>query len=95
VTDLDGNGVKYLEYLVTRLGPDEDLIKDLLDYSRIGREKEAMSVDSRQTLAEVLADLDKSIRESGAHIHSNGLPVLRAYPTELKAAATKPDHQRH
>jgi len=43
-----------------------------------------MSVDSEQTLAEVLADLDKSIHESGAHIHSNGLPVLRAYPTELK-----------
>jgi hypothetical protein len=81
---LDGNGVKYLEYLSQGSDRMKTLIKDLLDYSRIGREKEAMSVDSRQTLAEVLADLDKSIRESGAHIRSAGLPVLRAYPTELK-----------
>jgi len=81
---LAGNGTKYLEYLSQGSDRMKILIKDLLDYSRIGREKEAMSVDSEQTLAEVLADLDKSIHESGAHIHSNGLPVLRAYPTELK-----------
>jgi len=81
---LGGNGGKYLEYVSQGSDRMKILIKDLLDYSRIGREKEAMSVDSRQTLAEVLADLDKSIQESGAHIRSANLPVLRAYPTELK-----------
>jgi hypothetical protein len=81
---LDGNGSKYLEYLSQGSDRMKTLIKDLLDYSRIGREKEAMAVDSRQTLAEVLADLDKTIRESGALIHATTLPVLRAYPTELK-----------
>ena len=81
---LDGNGGKYLEYISQGSDRMKTLIKDLLDYSRIGREKEAMSLDSRQTLAEVLADLDKSIHESGARIRSAGLPVLRAYPTELK-----------
>ena len=81
---LGGKGYKYLEYLSQGSDRMKTLIKDLLDYSRIGREKEAMSVDSRQTLAEVLADLDKSIHESGARIQSSDLPVLRAYPTELK-----------
>ena len=81
---LGGNGGKYLEFVSQGSDRMKILIKDLLDYSRIGREKEAMSVDSRQTLAEVLADLDKSIQESGARIHSAHLPVLRAYPTELK-----------
>ncbi len=81
---LGGNGGKYLEYVSQGSDRMKILIKDLLDYSRIGREKEAMSVDSRQTLAEVLADLDKSIQESGARIDSANLPVLRAYPTELK-----------
>ncbi|HUB62408.1 MAG TPA: ATP-binding protein [Puia sp.] len=81
---LGGNGGKYLEYVSQGSDRMKTLIKDLLDYSRIGREKEAMPVDSRQTLAEVLADLDKSIRESGAHIQTANLPVLRAYPTELK-----------
>jgi two-component system, sensor histidine kinase len=81
---LDGNGTKYLEYLSQGSDRMKTLIKDLLDYSRIGREKEAMSVDSRQTLAEVLADLDMSIHESGARIRSGALPVLRAFPTEFK-----------
>jgi light-regulated signal transduction histidine kinase (bacteriophytochrome) len=43
-----------------------------------------MPVDCNQLLDEVLADLGKSIRESGAKITSGRLPVLRAYPTELK-----------
>jgi signal transduction histidine kinase len=81
---LDGNGSKYLEYLSQGSDRMKTLIKDLLDYSRIGREKEAMMVDSRNTISEVLADLDKSIRESGATIRASNLPVLRAYPTELK-----------
>src|ERR1700727_2957103 len=61
---LGSNGSKYLEYLSQGSDRMKTLIKDLLDYSRIGREKEAMSVDSRQMLAEVLADLDKSIHDS-------------------------------
>jgi signal transduction histidine kinase len=81
---LVGNGNKYLDYVSQGSDRMKTLIKDLLDYSRIGREKEAKSVDSRQTLDEVLADLDKSIHESNARIRSADLPVLRAYPTELK-----------
>jgi light-regulated signal transduction histidine kinase (bacteriophytochrome) len=60
------------------------LIKDLLDYSRIGREKEAMVLDGNRLLAEVLEDLGKIIRDSGARISTDRLPSLHAYPTELK-----------
>ena len=81
---LDGNGSKYLEYLSQGSDRMKTLIKDLLDYSRIGREKEARLVDSRELLTEVLADLDKSIRDADAKIRSANLPELRAYPTELK-----------
>lgn len=81
---LDGNGHLYLNYLSQAADRMKILIKDLLDYSRIGRQKEAMPVDCNQLLDEVLADLGKSIRESGAKITSGRLPVLRAYPTELK-----------
>jgi hypothetical protein len=81
---LEGNGVKYLDYLTQGSDRMKTLIKDLLDYSRIGREKEARTVDSGQLLTEVLADLDIGIRESGATIHASDMPVLRAYPTELK-----------
>jgi signal transduction histidine kinase len=81
---LDGNGQIYLNYLSQASDRMKTLIKDLLDYSRIGREKQAMPVDCNQLLEEVLADLGKSIRESEARITAGPLPVLRAYPTELK-----------
>lgn len=81
---LEGNGSKYLEYLSQGSDRMKTLIKDLLDYSRIGREKKAMAVDCNKLLEEVLADLDKSIRESGATLTTDRLPAMHAYPTELK-----------
>jgi signal transduction histidine kinase len=81
---LEGNGPIYLNYLSQASDRMKTLIKDLLDYSRIGREKQAMPVDCNGLLEEVLADLGKSIRESGAQINAGYLPTLRAYPTELK-----------
>ena len=33
---------------------------------------------------DVLADLDKMMKDSGAHIAADPLPVVHAYPTELK-----------
>jgi len=81
---LDKNGHTYLDFLSQASDRMKTLIKDLLDYSRIGREKEAMPVDCNLLLEEVLADLGETIRENGARIHSDPLPSLRAYPTELK-----------
>lgn len=81
---LSGNGNIYLNYLSQASDRMKVLIKDLLDYSRIGREKAAMPVDCEELLEEVVADLGKSIKESDAHIHCGDLPALYAYPTELK-----------
>ena len=81
---LEGNGGRYLDYLSQASDRMKTLIKDLLDYSRIGREKEAMVLDGNRLLVEVLADLGKSIRDSGARISADRLPSLHAYPTELK-----------
>jgi two-component system, sensor histidine kinase len=81
---LQGNGVKYIDYLSQASDRMKTLIKDLLDYSRIGREKEAMVLDGNKLLAEVLADLGKSIKDSGAKVNAESLPSLHAYPTELK-----------
>jgi len=81
---LNGNGEIYLNYLSQASDRMKVLIKDLLDYSRIGREKAAMPVDCDELLEEVVADLGKIIRETHAQIHFTGLPVLYAYPTELK-----------
>ena len=81
---LGGNGQIYLNYLSQASDRMKILIKDLLDYSRIGRERAAMPVDCEDLLGEVVADLGKIIRESNAKITFSDLPALYAYPTELK-----------
>jgi signal transduction histidine kinase len=80
----DANADKLLDYISQASDRMKVLIKDLLDYSRIGREKEIRQVDCNRLLAEVLADLDKVIKESGATVRTEPLPVIQAYPTELK-----------
>lgn len=81
---LDDHADRYLDYIAQSSDRMKTLIKDLLDYSRIGREKQFVPVDCNLMLAEVLADLQTVIRESGAVVVSGGLPVINAFPTELK-----------
>src|SRR5258708_4410956 len=80
----DANADKLLDYISQASDRMKVLIKDLLDYSRIGREKEIKQVDCNHLLTEVLADLDQIIKESGATVQMEPLPVIHAYPTELK-----------
>jgi two-component system, sensor histidine kinase len=81
---LDDHADRYLDYIAQSSDRMKTLIKDLLDYSRIGREKQFVPVDCNLMLAEVLADLQTVIRESEAVVVSDGLPVINAFPTELK-----------
>lgn len=81
---LDDNADKFLDYLHNASERMKVLINDLLDYSRIGREKESRQVDCNILVKEVMADLNKIIRETGTTVHASSLPVLQAYPTELK-----------
>ena len=62
----------------------QNLIKDLLDFSRVGRNMSVAVVDCNKILKEILADLDLSIQESNAKITSDLLPVLSGNETELK-----------
>jgi light-regulated signal transduction histidine kinase (bacteriophytochrome) len=60
------------------------LIKNLLDYSRIGAKKELEEVDCNKSLHEVLADLGAAINDAKADIQHKPLPVVSGYPTEIK-----------
>ncbi|MBO9567011.1 MAG: PAS domain S-box protein [Niastella sp.] len=81
---LDENADKYLDYIVQSSDRMKILIKDLLDYSRLGREKEKRQIDCNAIVEQVKADLNKVIRESQAELRSGKLPLLDAFPTELK-----------
>jgi signal transduction histidine kinase len=81
---LDERGQKFLHYIVQATDRMRTLIKDLLDYSRIGRKKSLAPVDCNEVMNMVLADLHIAIKESGAEIKTGELPVIRGYTTELK-----------
>ena len=80
----DDKADKYLAYILQASDRMKILIKDLLDYSRIGNKKEIKSVSCNSILIDVLSDLDSAINESQARIVYGALPVINGYATEIK-----------
>ena len=78
--DMDQN----LRFIVTAASNMQNLIKDLLDISRIGTTSTFEAVDCNDILKEVTAELGISIKESNTKITSSILPVLRGNKIELK-----------
>ena len=81
---LDDNADKYLDYIVQSSDRMKVLIRDLLEYSRLGREKEKRQVDCNSIIEQVRADLNRVIRDSQAQVIAGRLPLLDGFPTELK-----------
>ncbi len=81
---LDEEADTMLNYIVQSSDRMKVLIKDLLDYSRIGRKTDIQPVDCNIILKEVLADLNKNIQETKTEIKTGKLPLINGYPTELK-----------
>ena len=80
----DQKADKYFNYIVEASDRMKLLIKNLLDYSRIGHKKEFEQVDCDKTLHEVLADLGVAIHDAKADIQYHSLPVISGYPMEIK-----------
>ena len=81
---LDEDGDKYLTYIAQASDRMRVLIKDLLEYSRIGKKKEIKEVDCNVMLSEVLADIGMATKERNAEITRETLPVINGFPTEIK-----------
>lgn len=81
---LDEMADKYIHYItdgVTRL---ETLIKDLLTYSRVGRDnREIRSTDLNTVLAQTLDDLSLCIDENHAQIIADPLPTVAANSRQM------------
>ncbi len=75
----------YLGFITESAERMTELIKGLLEYSRIGREKQSgATVNCNQIVAEALADLSAAIQESGAEITVEKLPVLKGHAREVR-----------
>jgi signal transduction histidine kinase len=77
-------GAQYLDFLMEASGRMRNLIKGLLDYSRLGREAKLSMVDANAVLRDVQVDLSVAIAESKARITVERLPTLLAYETEFR-----------
>ncbi len=60
------------------------LVKALLDFSRLGRDKQLSKVDCNDLLENVLGDLHKVIEQSGAQIKVGKMPTLLIYEPEMR-----------
>ncbi|MEO6721031.1 MAG: ATP-binding protein [Ferruginibacter sp.] len=80
---LDEKANKYLTFITQSSDRMKVLIKDLLDYSRIGRKKELEQIDCNIMLSQVVEDLHKLITDENAVITSGPLPVIQGYSTEI------------
>jgi len=81
---LDDKAQKYIAYAVDGALRMQQLIEDLLVYSRAGARGGSLeSVDSGSALAAAIQNLTKTIEESGAVITHDELPVVRANAPQL------------
>jgi PAS domain S-box-containing protein len=81
---LEGDGEKYLDFILLSSLRMQDLVKGLMDYSIIGKERKLGLVDCNQIVKEVLSDVNYRIKETEAVILVNSLPKINGYSTELR-----------
>lgn len=81
---LDTKADKYLDYILQSTARMRTLVKDLLDFSRIGNNKQLEQLDCNILLQGVIQDIDKAIKDSGAEIIYDELPIITGYSTEIK-----------
>jgi signal transduction histidine kinase len=83
---LDDRGKQYIAFAVDGAKRMQQLINDLLAFSRVGRSAaEQPVVADDDVLRQALASLSETIDESGAQIEAGPLPSVRAEPALLAA----------
>jgi len=73
-----------LEFMQGASDRSQQLIVDLLDYSRIGRQKELTKLDVSKIVNEVMNDLSVKISETNAVVEFEQLPVIHGYRTYFR-----------
>ncbi|MEQ6118489.1 ATP-binding protein [Reichenbachiella sp. MALMAid0571] len=81
---LDETANEYLTFISKATTRMSDLIKGLLDYSRIGGKKHLEMVDCNDIMADIKADLASYIARTNTTITIGKLPKIKAYKTELR-----------
>ena len=81
---VDETGKKYIEFAVDAAERMKTLIRDLLQYSRIGAESlELIDVDMNEVIKDVLILLHNEITETNTQIVNETLPIIKAGKTAM------------
>ena len=80
---LDKEGDLYLHYMLSSAQRMMELIKGLLEYSLIGKERSLLQVDCNEIIKAVIHDLDTKINDAHAIVEVGPLPVINGYKLEL------------
>ena len=81
---LDSQADEYINYIADGATRMQTLIQDLLAYSRAGKNEQTwISVNLKETLQQVIIDLQASIKEHKAEIIVKNLPTVIANPVEM------------
>jgi light-regulated signal transduction histidine kinase (bacteriophytochrome) len=82
---LDDDADEFIRYAVEGVNRMQQLINDLLDYSRVGTRGNPMTeVDCNKTLARVLDSLHARIDENAATVNVAELPTIRADAMQME-----------
>lgn len=82
--DLNEEGKQFLRFITESSTRMHELIKGLLDFSRVGINATPEKVDCNQLLEDITDDLSVNLEEREGIIEHGNLPVLFAYKTELR-----------
>jgi light-regulated signal transduction histidine kinase (bacteriophytochrome) len=78
----DDEAAEYLYFVKEGVSRMHNLIRDLLEYSRIGhKQSQAVETDCNLVLDEVLENLQILIKETGAMVRYSDLPIVVAVPS--------------
>lgn len=81
--DSDPEATRYMDYISGAAERMKSLIKDLLMFSRVGKNHVTEKVDCQEVIGAVLTDIYPLIMESQARISVGFLPVIQASKTEI------------
>lgn len=80
----DEDGKIYLNFMSESAHRMSHLIKDLLDYSRIGKNKKITTITCNKVVKTLQDDLAKYIRDNNAELIVGDLPVIQGYETDVR-----------
>jgi len=83
IPQLDDNAKKYIQSINNATRRMSMLVKALLEYSRLGRDRALAHVDCKKLLNNVIADLQTVIKRSNAIIEVSEMPSLNGYEVEI------------